>query len=112
MHGRPLKATVQSVQYALLPVTSLVAISNNLKFFPNKKRCRQAPHSGKRTIARPLLGPNPGPVAVVGSELVLLRSCWSHGGDRIKVLASGFCAVLTDGDQRPGSVPGPPDCGL
>ena len=59
----------------------------------------------------PSLGPNSGLVAYHGSELIVQSTCWTHGGDYISVLATGFGAVLKDGDQRPGSVPSLPDCG-
>ena len=59
----------------------------------------------------PSVGPNSGLVAFDVSELILQSSCWSHGSDHISVLAARFGALLTDGGQRPGSVPGLPDCG-
>ena len=59
----------------------------------------------------PSLGSNSGLVTYHGSELIVQSSCWTHGGDYISALAAGFGAVLRDGGQRPGSVPGLPDCG-
>ena len=59
----------------------------------------------------PSLGTNSALVAFDGSGMILQSSCWSHGGDHISVSAAGFGAILTDGGQRPGSVPGLPDCG-
>ena len=59
----------------------------------------------------PSLGPNSGFEAFHGSKLILQSSYWSHGGDHISALVTGFGAVLREGGQRPGSVPGLPDCG-
>ena len=59
----------------------------------------------------PSLGPNSGFEAFRGFKLSLQRSYWSHGGDHIRVLATRFGAVLREGGQRPGSVPGSLDCG-
>ena len=51
------------------------------------------------------LGPNSGLVAFDGCELLLQSSCWNHGAHHVSQLAAWFGAVLTDGGQRPGSVP-------
>ena len=51
-----------------------------------------------------------GPPAFDVSKLMLKSLSWSHGGDHIKVLGARFRAVLIDGVQQPGSVPGLSDC--
>ena len=42
------------------------------------------------------LGPNSGLAAYHGFELIVQSSCWTHGGDYISPLATGFVAVHAD----------------
>ena len=103
--SRPPKAAVQfAALLASLQVTGMAAISNYLRYLNLKKRC-------KIQANVPSLVLYSGPVHFDGSELMQQSSCCSLGGDYIKVLAAGFGAALTDIVQRPGSVPGLPDCG-